>query len=575
MDSSRLLRTSGTVIAAAALLISGSALGDTSPRATAAPRAYGAGDGQPSPAGSRHGRAGEGRDGSGLPGFGSLGAGGALGSLGGLGGAGRPSGDAPLLAPLPAAVPPALQRYYAQKLTWHSCGAGGFECATLRAPLDYDHPREADDLKLAVSRKKATGAGHARRLGSLMVNPGGPGGSAVGYLQRYAGIGYPAAVRAHYDMVAMDPRGVAGSEPVTCFSDADMDRYTEVDQTPDDAGEIGELVAAYSDFADGCAARSGKLLGHVSTIEAARDMDVLRAVLDDAKLTYVGASYGTFLGATYAGLFPSRVGRLVLDGALDPALDSERVNRDQTAGFQTAFDSFAQDCARRRDCPLGTEPARAGDRLSALFKKADATPLATGKSRKLTESLATTGVISAMYDEAAWGLLRTALRSAFLGDGAPLLKLSDAYYERDSRGAYQNLMYANAAVNCLDLPPAFRSPGEVRDAVPAFRKASPVFGTPLAWAALTCGYWPVQATGTPHRIPAEGAAPILVVGTTRDPATPYGWARSLASQLSSGRLLTYDGDGHTAYTRGSACIDNTINSYLLTSTPPPADRKCR
>ncbi|GGY08629.1 alpha/beta hydrolase [Streptomyces hiroshimensis] len=580
MDSSRLFRTSGTVIAAAALLISGSALGDTSPRATAAARAYGAtgaygaGGAQSSPAGSRHGRgAGDGQDGRGLPGFGSFGAGGSFDSLGGLGGGGRP-GDAPLLAPLPTALPPALRRYYAQKLTWRPCGTSGFECATLRAPLDYDHPRESDDLKLAVSRKKATGADHAKRLGSLTVNPGGPGGSAVGYLQHYAGVGYPAAVRAHYDMVAMDPRGVAGSEPVTCLSDTEMDRYTEVDQTPDDAGETGELVAAYSDFADGCAARSGKLLGHVSTIEAARDMDVLRAALDDAKLTYVGASYGTFLGATYAGLFPSRVGRLVLDGALDPSLDSEQVNRDQTAGFQTAFASFAEDCARRRGCPLGTEAAEAGDRLSALFKQADAHPLATGKSRKLTESLATTGVISAMYDEAAWGLLRTALAAALRGDGALLLKLSDAYYERDSRGSYQNLMYANAAVNCLDLPPAFRSPAEVRDAIPAFRKASPVFGTPLAWAALTCGYWPVPATGVPHRIPAAGAAPILVVGTTRDPATPYGWARSLASQLSSGRLLTYEGDGHTAYTRGSACIDNAINTYLLTSTPPPAGRRC-
>ncbi|WP_424888297.1 alpha/beta hydrolase [Streptomyces sp. XH2] len=560
MDSSRLFRTSGTAIATAALLISGCALGNSSPRATAAARAYDAGDGRS----------------SGFPGFENFGAGaaGVPGAVDGSTGGPYRRGDTPTLSPLPTALPPALRRYYAQKLSWHSCGTSGFECATLMAPLDYDHPRGADDLKLAVSRKKATGADHAKRLGSLMVNPGGPGGSAVGYLQHYAGLGYPAAVRAHYDMVAMDPRGVAGSEPVTCLSDTEMDRYTEVDQTPDDAAETAELVDEFTKFADGCAARSGKLLGHVSTIEAARDMDVLRAALDDDKLTYVGASYGTFLGATYAGLFPSRVGRLVLDGALDPALGSEQVNRDQTAGFQTAFASFAEDCARRKDCPLGPSPDRAGDRLSEFFEKTDAKPLATGKSRKLTESLATTGVISAMYDEAAWGLLRNALKAGLLGDGGPLLKLSDAYYERDGHGSYQNLMYANAAVNCLDLPPAFRSPSEVREAIPAFRKASPVFGTALAWAALTCGYWSVPATGTPHRIPAAGAAPILVVGTTRDPATPYGWARSLASQLSSGRLLTYEGDGHTAYTRGNACVDRAVNTYLLTSTPPPAGQRC-
>ncbi|MCD9145214.1 alpha/beta hydrolase [Streptomyces albireticuli] len=563
MDTSRLLRTSGAVAATAALLLSGAAMGGSSPRASAAVPSKGRGEGV---AWSDAAQAGRGAP---YVGAGASYAGSATTYATG------PSASAPgrPLAPLPAEVPSGLRPYYAQKLTWRPCGTSGFECATLIAPLDYDSPRAADDVKLAVSRKKATGPG--KRLGSLLVNPGGPGGSAVGYLQRYAALGYPAPVRARYDMVGMDPRGVAGSEPIVCLSDAEMDAYTQVDQTPDDAGETGELVDAYIKFAEGCEARSGKLLGHVSTVEAARDMDVLRAVLGDEKLTYVGASYGTFLGATYAGLFPARVGRLVLDGALDPSLDSERVNRDQTAGFQTAFTAFAEDCARHKDCPLGTTTARAaGDRLAALFKQIDAHPLPAAKPRKLTESLATTGVISAMYDEAAWGLLRSAIRAAAHGDGAPLLRLSDAYFEREGNGAYANLMYANAAVNCLDLPPAFRSPGEVRDALPAFEKASPVFGASLAWAALTCGYWTVPATGRPHLIPAHGADPILVVGTTRDPATPYPWARALASQLSSGRLLTYDGDGHTAYTRGSACIDNAVNGYLLTTTTPPASQKC-
>lgn len=551
MDTSRLLRTSGAVAATAALLLSGAALGGSSPRASAAAPAKGRGDG------AVWGDAARGRPGAPYAGSGASYATGPYASA-----PARP------LAPLPAKVPSALRPYYAQKLTWRPCGTSGFECATLIAPLDYDDPHPADDVRLAVSRKKATGPG--KRLGSLLVNPGGPGGSAVGYLQRYAALGYPAPVRARYDMVGMDPRGVAGSEPIVCLPDAEMDAYTQVDQTPDDAGEIGELVDAYIKFAEGCESHSGKLLGHVSTVEAARDMDVLRAVLGDGKLTYVGASYGTFLGATYAGLYPARAGRLVLDGALDPSLDSERVNRDQTAGFQTAFTAFAEDCARRKDCPLGTTTAEAaGDRLAALFKQIDGRPLPAAKSRKLTESLATTGVISAMYDEAAWGLLRTAIRAAAHGDGAPLLRLSDAYFEREGNGGYANLMYANAAVNCLDLPPAFRGPGEVRAALPAFERASPVFGASLAWAALTCGYWTTPAVGRPHVIPARGADPILVVGTTRDPATPYPWARALASQLSSGRLLTYDGDGHTAYTRGSACIDNAVNNYLLTTTAPP------
>ncbi|MFH8981753.1 alpha/beta hydrolase [Streptomyces varsoviensis] len=556
MTSSRLLRTSGTAaVVAAALLISGCAAGSSA---------------------FQHSKdVGYARDEAAPP---------------------------QSLQPLPASPPAALKPYYGQRLTWHACRARGFECATMKVPLDYARPDAGEDVKLAVARKKATGSGagdagtagatggaraagtagatgaagdSTKRIGSLLVNPGGPGGSAIGYLQQYAGIGYPAAVRARYDMVAVDPRGVAASEPVTCLSNRQMDEFTATDQTPDDEAEVGRLVAAYKKFGRGCASRSGRILGHVSTIEAARDMDVLRAVLGDGKLNYVGASYGTLLGATYAGLYPSRVGRVVLDGAMDPSLDAKRMNREQTAGFETAFTSFAKDCVGRKDCPLGTKnPADAGRRLKALFNRIDQHPLRTPGPRRLTESLATTGVIAVMYDQSGWPQLRTALKSARKGDGSALLALSDRYYERNSKGGYQNLMYANPAVNCLDLPAAFHGPADVREAVPAFEKASPVFGRGLAWSALNCAYWPRPATGRPHRIEAKGAAPIVVVGTTRDPATPYRWARGLAAQLTSGRLLTYNGDGHTAYGRGSACIDTAINTYLLKATPPTPHKTC-
>lgn len=481
------------------------------------------------------------------------------------------------LAALPQATPSALAPYYAQKPSWRDCGVPGFQCATMKAPLDYAKPG-AGDVRLAVARKKATGPG--KRLGSLLVNPGGPGGSAVGYLQQYAGVGYPAEVRARYDMVAVDPRGVARSEPVECLDGRTMDAYTQTDTTPDDRREKTRLVDAYKKFAEGCGAHAPKLLRHVSTVEAARDMDILRAILGDRRLTYVGASYGTFLGATYAGLFPDRVGRLVLDGAMDPSLPARRLNLDQTAGFETAFQSFARDCVRRADCPLGgkgAKPARVGADLKAFFHRLDAHPIPTGDAdgRKLGEALATTGVIAAMYDESTWEQLREALTSAIKdNDGAGLLTLSDGYYERDPQGRYANLMFANAAVNCLDLPAAFDTPEQVEQALPSFEKASPVFGEGLAWASLSCAYWPVAPTGAPHRVKAEGAAPIVVVGTTRDPATPYPWARSLASQLASGRLLTYEGDGHTAYGRGSACIDSAINAYLLHGTPPAKGKRC-
>ncbi|MFI8963550.1 alpha/beta hydrolase [Streptomyces sp. NPDC053493] len=475
--------------------------------------------------------------------------------------------------PSGAAGSAALGKFYEQKISWRDCGVPGFQCGTVRVPLDYAKPA-GEQVKLAVSRVKATGPG--KRLGSLLVNPGGPGGSAVGYLQGYAGIGYPAPVRARYDIVGVDPRGVARSEPVECLTGPQMDTYTQVDMTPDSAAEQNALAASYKDFAAACQKRSPKVLPHVSTVEAARDMDVVRAALGDEKLTYVGASYGTFLGATYAELFPQRTGRLVLDGAMDPSLSAEQLNREQTAGFETAINAFAADCVKKTDCPLGSSSVPAAlEALRGFFRATDVKPVPTGEKRALGESLATTGVIAAMYDEGAWPQLREALTAAMSGQGADLLALADSYYEREADGTYANLMFANTAVNCLDLPPAFSAgPTAVEKAVPSFEKASPVFGRNLAWAALNCTYWPTPATGRPHRITAEGAPPIVVVGTTRDPATPYRWARSLADQLSSGTLLTYDGDGHTAYGRGSDCIDTAINAYLLEGTAPQDGKRC-
>ncbi|MFD3700133.1 alpha/beta hydrolase [Streptomyces sp. NPDC058646] len=522
MDTSRVLRTTGTVIAAAGLLLSGCS---------------------------------------------SSGSGGPTASV--SSGAGRGAASAE-----PAAVPAPLRPYYEQKLKWRDCGVPGFQCATLKAPLDYANPGSGQDVDIAVARRPATGPG--KRLGSLVVNPGGPGGSGIGYLQAYAGIGYPAPVRAQYDMVSFDPRGVARSNPVECLTGPAMDRYTQVDQTPDDAAERALLVAAFKEFAAGCQARSSRILPHLSTVDAARDMDLLRAVLGDEKLSYVGASYGTFLGATYADLFPGRVGRLVLDGAMDPSRPAFDLNRDQTAGFETAFTSFAADCAKEPDCPLGQgAPGEVADRLKEFFRKVDAQPVPTGDpDRPLGESLATTGVIAALYDESAWPQLREALTEAMNGDGSGLLSLADSYYEREADGKYANLMFANAAVNCLDQPPAFSGPEAVQKALPSFEKASPVFGAGLAWASLNCAYWPVKAAGTAKELAAKGAPPIVVVGTTRDPATPYKWAQALAGQLDSGVLLTYDGDGHTAYGRGSDCIDTAINRYLLEGKPPANGKKC-
>jgi pimeloyl-ACP methyl ester carboxylesterase len=483
----------------------------------------------------------------------------------------RPTSSAPPLKALPTAIPAALRPYYRQKPSWKPCD-DGFQCSTVRVPVDYGHPGAAGggDVALGVVRKPAFGT---HRLGSLLVNPGGPGGSAVQYAE-FAGMSYPLPVRKAYDIVGVDPRGVGRSRPVSCLSDRRMDAYTEVDQNPTTPAQMSELVQADREFAQGCAEHSGKLLGHVSTVESARDMDVVRAALGRSRLDYLGKSYGTFLGATYAGLFPTRVGRMVLDGSMDPSVDAGTSDREQAGGFQTAFRSFAANCAKHRGCPLGADPAKAGRRLDALFAALAAHPAAGGGGRSLDESLGMTGVLAAMYDQTEWPQLRTAIAKAQQGKGAGLLALSDQYYERDPKGHYSNLMYANMAVNCLDQPAAATSIGQVQRQLPAFEKASPQFGASLAWAGLSCAYWPQKATGMPHTVPAKGAPPIVVVGTTRDPATPYEWAKSLAGQLSSGRLLSYDGDGHTAYARGSSCIDVAVDRYLLDGREPRAGLVC-
>lgn len=458
----------------------------------------------------------------------------------------------------------------ADKIDWGRCPEGSnFDCGTLSVPIDYADP-DGPKVDISLLRKKATGDD---RIGSLVVNPGGPGGSGISFA-RYAASAFPKDVRERYDIVGFDPRGVGRSSPVKCLSDAGMDAYTQIDQTPDTTDEENAAVDGAAGFGKSCQENTDQLLGHVSTAEAARDMDQIREALGDDRLHYLGASYGTFLGATYAELFPDKVGRFVLDGAIDPSQNAATANRVQGGGFETALVAYVDDCVAGGSCFLGTDREAALARIRGLLASLDANPIPGDAKRQVNEPIATTGILSPLYSRDQWPELTRALQSAFRGDGGPLLDLSDMYYERGADGRYANLMYANAAVNCLDSPPAATTPDQVKAQVAEFEATSPTFGRALAWAGLTCGTWPLSATGRPHEIKAAGAAPILVVGTTRDPATPYAWSQALASQLESGHLLTYDGDGHTAYLRGSTCIDSAVDSYLLTGSPPPDNKTC-
>ncbi|MQA86690.1 MAG: alpha/beta fold hydrolase [Streptosporangiales bacterium] len=487
-----------------------------------------------------------------------------------------PDGDAaaprPSDGPSTAQEAPSLEAYYQQKLNWRDCG-DGFQCARLLVPLNYQDP-DGKQLQLAVIRLPA--ADRDRRVGSLVVNPGGPGASGVDYA-RAARQTVTAGARERFDVVGFDPRGVGASRPAVRCLDADqMDAYLAADASPDDKDEEQELVAEGRDFAQGCEQRSGDLLPYVGTRDAARDMDVLRSALGDERLTYLGKSYGTYLGAHYADLFPKRVRALVLDGAMDPDLSGVQTYLTQAKGFEVALKAFVTDCVRHDDCPLGSGGVdKAIERLEDLVARTDRKPLRNqlGDGRETTQALAVLGIARALYSKDAWGYLRLGLQRASNGDGTLLLQLGDDLSGRRPDGTYTNQSEANMAVNCLDRPMP-REVDEFREDAKKADSASPHFGEFVAWGALPCAFWLVRPSEQEQDLDAAGAAPILVVGTTRDPATPYGWAEALAKQLESGLLLTLDGDGHTAYASGSSCIDRAVDDYLVEGKPPESDTTC-
>jgi pimeloyl-ACP methyl ester carboxylesterase len=481
------------------------------------------------------------------------------------------SSNAGTKSPTPVAgVDAALQPFYMQVLHWKGCGSG-FQCSTLTVPMDYAHPT-VRSLHLALIRLPAGDQKH--RIGSLVINPGGPGGSGVDYA-RNAKQAISSAVRKRYDIVGFDPRGVDRSDPVECLTDRETDQFIAADPTPTSPAQIAEAVALAKKLVAGCVQRSGPELEFVGTRDAARDMDVMRSALGDPQLYYLGKSYGTFLGATYADEFPTHVGRMVLDGVIDPALTSEQINEGQAQGFELATRSFLADCVKRSSCPLGRDLTTAQQRLRDLLTSLDSRPLPTkDPARPLTEGWGTLGVALPLYDKSYWPLLRAALTQALTGSGAALLTLADAYAERTSNGRYSdNSNDAIYAVNCQDRSQPGGLAGIEQDAR-TFPAVAPTWGAMLAWGSLPCVYWPNAPTDHPHAISAPGSGPILVVGTIRDPATPYQWAVSLSRELSDGHLLTYDGDGHTAYRQGSSCVDTVVDRYLLDRTVPPDGKRC-
>jgi pimeloyl-ACP methyl ester carboxylesterase len=419
---------------------------------------------------------------------------------------------------------------------------------------------------MAIDRHPATGA----KIGSLLINPGGPGASGVDALAELVPR-MPANLLSAFDVVGFDPPGVARTAPITCLDSAALNQYFHVDPAPVTPAGFQAAVAADRTFAAGCEAHSGAELPYVGTADAARDMDVLRAALGDSKLSYLGLSYGTLLGATYAGLFPTHVRAMVLDGALDPALPTIPQLNEQAVSIEGELQQFFAACAAQPSCPW--KPAGSPTAAyEALIAKVRAKPLpARGTSRTVGPSELLYGTAVTLYSTSTWSDLANALQAASAGDGTGFLELFDSYTGRASNGTYSNLFEANAAVNCLDAPAP--SLAALSAAAPAAAVAAPIFGVLNLDSEAGCSVWPLPATGRIGPIRAAGSPPIVVVGSTGDPVTPYSWAQSLSRQLADGVLLTRVGSGHTAYLN-SSCIRTQVGRYLIGLAPPPAGTRC-
>ncbi len=462
-----------------------------------------------------------------------------------------------------------LQIFYEQVPDWEPCA--NRHCARIEVPLDYADPG-GTTIELALLRVDALKP--SARIGALVVNPGGPGAPGTTFADQ-APLAFNRALLERYDVVGFDPRGTGESDPIDCVSDARLSELLAGDPTPDTDADIRAAVNRGKQFAKGCRKHSGLLAKHVSTVEAARDMDIVRAVLEEEKLSYFGASYGTKLGATYAGLFPAQSGRLVLDGGIDPGLDFEELALGQARGFETALTSYVDACVATANCYLGATRADASATITGFLDQVEEEPMQVG-DRTLEVGNAFYGIVLPLYNRSYWMLLDQALGDALEGDAAALLQLADLYASRSGDTYANNSSEAIRVINCLD-DPAYLPVSEIPSRMAKFKQASPTFGDVFAWGLNGCEALSGLVGSTPpgpEDPSAAGADPMLVIGTTRDPATPYEWSVGLAEALAPAVLVSRDGDGHTGYNQGSECVDAAVEAYLLEGTVPAGPVTC-
>ena len=462
-----------------------------------------------------------------------------------------------------------LTDFYNQQIDWSKCGR--YLCGEILVPINYQD-LSAGTFKLAVTKDEADQP--TERLGSILVNPGGPGGSGIDFAQGGSRTATN-QIRNKFDLIGFDPRGVGKSDPVQCLTDAETEEFLSTDETPDTQDEIAAWNNWVDRFAAACKSNNPNTWQHIGSLNVARDMDILRSALNEEKLNWLGKSYGTLLGALYAQLFPDRVGKMVLDGAVDPDPAPDQV-KVQIKAFEVALNRFIADCLARSRCPLTGTPEQAYQQLIDFMAKLDREPLSLSDDRFLTEAHATTAILVGLYDDQdLWPFLRDGLADAFIGDGEFLILLSDLIYNRDSDGKYQdNSLAALYAVNCVDYADAL-APDELAAEVDRLRSASRFFAPLFGWGSSACLGWMNQNLEMVGRVNANPAQGILIVGTTYDPATPITWSYTLQEQINNSVVLEWQGDGHTAYRRGSNCVDQLVDDYFINGTLPKNGQICQ
>jgi len=505
----------------------------------------------------------------------------------------------------PAAVPAGLEKFYSQQLSWGPCASyavsadqkktymsASLQCARLTVPVSYDDPT-GPTATVAVLREVATD--RSSRIGSAVIDPGGPGGSGMEFLASYTVTSDTptdaekvtaatiAELNKSFDLVGLDPRGVGASRPaVSCQTDAELDAFRATAWRTRTQAEVDAANAALKSIAEKCVSRTGAdegidgktFLANIGTHDVAKDLDVLRAALGDDKLTYVGFSYGTSIGTVYAEQFGQNVRAMVLDGAQDPNQDPNASLLRQAKAFQGAFDAFAAWCVTTPQCALGNDSGTATQVYQSLVRPLLETPLALKDGRVLSFSDANIGVSQALYFPELWPTLATGLVKWSQGDGGILMALADFYDERDQTGHYTPALDAFNAVRCVD-GPAITDPAVVTKFNADYAAAAPyqASGDPPGAVNDICAYWPVPPTMQPHVPNAPSLPQVLVVSTTGDPATPYQQGVDLAKELNA-VLLTVDGTRHTAYLSGITCVDNIVNRYLITLELPDQGTTC-